>query len=612
MLASIQRPGAKGLWLLFFVASPLVITTTMAEEMEAIAENPEQQSAASNSQAETSQAPEEESADGAAARSAPQPRFNIWQYEVRGATVLPVGEIQKTLYSYLGPGLSLSTVEEAANALVALYDSKGYAAAVDIPPQDVVNGVVVLEVSEGTVSRVNVSGARYFLPSKIRDSVPSVKEGGKLQAGALQKDIARLNRRSPDLRVTPALSPGKRPGELEVDLRVYDELPVSGSLTLNDHYSAYTSKLRLSGSVSFDNLWQSLHSLTLWGLTNPEETDESKVYSLTYGLPVGERNRLSLNYIRSDSSTDTVIPTANTPGTGPASGPAVAAGDATLASLNYLIRPVFSDNTQFRLGFNYKDVEEDIIPDDASDAFQDTDTTRTPIEYFTLTGGIDHSYSGDSHRGSLGAGFTASFRELNNAEEFADKRENARRSFFILNGYFSHRWSLPADFAVQAGFSGQYTEQPLISNEQWRAGGSTSVRGYLESQELGDYGFDSTLQLETPSVLSGTDHSLLFHAFYDYGYAATKPVDRTVFLNPDGTPDPGSQTESARLASYGIGFQYQFRRLINASLDWATAARDSCATLSESEEMQGVRLCSKEGDVEDGDTRVTFNITSQF
>lgn len=536
-----------------------------------------------------------------------QPTFNIWQYEVRGVTVVDTKEVQKVLYPFLGPKRTLATVEEAANALIKLFDREGYAAAVDIPPQDVVNGLVVLQVVEGAISRVNVTGARYFLPSDIRKSVPSAQKGEVLQANTLQDEIISLNKRSGDLRVTPALSPGRRAGELEVDLRVYDELPISGSLTLNDHYSAYTTKPRLSGGLSFNNLWQEFHSVNLWGLISPEDTEEVKVYSLTYAMPVNKSNRLSLNYIKSDSTTDTLIPTANAPGTGPANGPASVAGDASIATLNYVIRPDFSDRTSFNLGINYKNVKENVTPDDTEE------TIQTPIEYFTLVGGINQGYSSGRYSGAFGLGFTASIRELNDSDQFADKRDNSRTSFFILNAYFNNRVSLPGDFALLWDFNGQYTESPLISNEQWRTGGSTSVRGYLESQELGDYGYNSSLQFETPSLISGSDHSLILHVFYDFGYAATQPVDRTVFLNPEtGEKDPDSESVDVELSSYGLGLQYQYRQVINASVDWATALKNSCDELSTAEIVEGIEYCSKEGDVERDDSRVTFNISTQF
>lgn len=531
-----------------------------------------------------------------------QPKFNIWQYEVRGASSIPAVEIQKTLYPFLGPGKSLNIVEEAAAALIELFDSNGYAAAVDIPPQDVVNGVVILQVTEGRISRLNVTGSRYFLPSDIKKEIPSAAKGNVLDTKALQEDLSELNERSSYLSVTPALSPGKRPGDLNVDLKVYDRVPATASLTLNDHYSAYTTKLRLSGSLSYQNLWQKLHSVSLWAQTNPEETDESKVFSLGYGLPLGWNNRLSFNYVKSESETDT-------PTTVATNGFFIN-GNADIFSASYMIRPDFTKRGFFTLRADYKEVEEDVTSFDESTG--EPVTIQTPIEYYLLSGDFSHYHYNDAWSGSVNFGFRSSIRSLNDADEFGDKRLNARASFFILTTRLEERYALPGDFGVRGRFEGQYSDQPLISNEQFRIGGSTSVRGYLESQELGDYGYIAALEFETPKLFGDSEHQLRAHLFYDYGRAATKPSDNTVFLLPSGEPSPGSLTDSYKLASYGAGLRYSFGREIDASVEWAHPLRDSCESLTQDEIDSGVQRCSKEPDVETGEERVTFNFSVRY
>src|SRR5690606_40821982 len=55
--------------------------------------------------------------------------------------------------------------------------------------------------------------------------------------------------------------------------------------------------------------------------------------------------------------------------------------------------------------------------------------------------------------------------------------------------------------------AGQVSGRPLISNEQFSIGGWDSVRGYYESQELGDDGVSGQFNLESPSW-----HNLLGNA----------------------------------------------------------------------------------------------------
>src|SRR6202012_4057428 len=50
---------------------------------------------------------------------------------------------------------------------------------------------------------------------------------------------------------------------------------------------------------------------------------------------------------------------------------------------------------------------------------------------------------------------------------------------------------------------GQWASEPLISNEQFGAGGVNSVRGYREGEVFGDTGWHVSLEEQTPSVVGG-------------------------------------------------------------------------------------------------------------
>ena len=147
------------------------------------------------------------------------PRFDVWEYQIQGNSVLENRTIEHTVYRFLGPGKSLADVEEARGALEKAYHQAGYQAAlVDIPEQDVKEGVVILKVQEGTVDRLRVSGAQYFSPNHIKESVPAMAEGKPLNLPRAQKELTKLAAESPDRQVTPVMKAGSTPGTIEVDL----------------------------------------------------------------------------------------------------------------------------------------------------------------------------------------------------------------------------------------------------------------------------------------------------------------------------------------------------------------------------------------------------------
>ena len=104
--------------------------------------------------------------------------FQVNEYLVRGNTLLGNIDIESSVEPFLGPGRSMNDVHAAQNALQKLYQSKGYqSVVVEVPPQQVKNGVVLLQVVENSIGRVRVEGAKYHSPQEIRDAVPALAEG---------------------------------------------------------------------------------------------------------------------------------------------------------------------------------------------------------------------------------------------------------------------------------------------------------------------------------------------------------------------------------------------------------------------------------------------------
>src|SRR3974390_1653095 len=101
--------------------------------------------------------------------SAEAEKFNIWEFRVLGNTQLSAPEIERVVYPFLGAGKLFETVEAARAALEKYYHDRGYGTVfVDIPEQDVADGVVRLRVTEGRLAHVRLTGARYMSGRIIR------------------------------------------------------------------------------------------------------------------------------------------------------------------------------------------------------------------------------------------------------------------------------------------------------------------------------------------------------------------------------------------------------------------------------------------------------------
>lgn len=475
-----------------------------------------------------------------------QPQFDLFDFQIHGNTVLDDETVEKAVYGYLGPGKTVDDVEQARQALEAAYRSAGYpTVVVSIPEQDVVDGAVTLEVTEGTIENLHITGSRYFALGRIREGVPALAAGQVPHMPDVQSQVNTLAQQSPDRNITPIFRAGSTPGKMEVELRVKDELPVHGSVEVNTRNSEMTSLTRVVGSVRYDNLWQRFHSASLQFQTSPEVSDEVEVWSGTYVMPTNwSDTRLALYGIGISSNTNL----------GVSVGGASVVGTGTIFGAR-LVKPLPAKSDfmhSLSLGFDYKNFGQSL-------ALQGQDTGNAEIGYASFVAGYDGSWQGEGRVSSLNVGAHFSVRGLgNDAKEFADKRVDATPSFLYLTGEFKHQQVLPWDFRLLARAQGQASSASLISNEQFAAGGPLSVRGYHQTQLLGDHGANLSIELYTPKLVPSAWESvqnLRILAFADWA---------GLWINDPLPPTPAF----AELASAGLGFRMQVFKHLTGELDW--------------------------------------------
>ena len=146
-------------------------------------------------------------------QAAQQSSFDLLELRVQGNTLLEKTVLEKTVYPFLGVKKTIDTVEDARTALEKVYHDQGYqTVAVDIPEQNVKNGVIYLKVVEGKVSRIRVKDSRYFDLGAIKEGVPELKEGNVPNLPKMQEQISTLSAQSVDRKITPVLRAGDTPG----------------------------------------------------------------------------------------------------------------------------------------------------------------------------------------------------------------------------------------------------------------------------------------------------------------------------------------------------------------------------------------------------------------
>lgn len=500
-------------------------------------------------------------------QSTEEPHFDILEYRVVGNTVLPALAIETAVYPMLGPNRTLSDVEAARDALERAYRDSGYLTVlVDIPQQKLKRGVVKLRVTEGAIGRLSIKGNRYYARGAIREKIPSLAAGSVPNFQDVEQELGALSRNE-NRRITPALIPGRTPGTVDAELKVEDRSPFHAEAEVNNRQSPNTEPLRLQGSVRFDNLWQREHSASLLVQTAPQEPNSLQVFSGTYVAPMGTDGFAAAVYgVYSNSDVAAV-------GTTDVIGKGAIAGARLIIPLPS--RPSFVQS--LAAGVDYKDFTDTVRL--GADSFD------TPISYVPLTLQYRMNWQRGTGTHSGNASLNGAPRGLfgNSDEEFENKRFNAHASYIYVRGGWLTEQPVMPKTVVRVRLDAQLASQPLISNEEFAAGGVDSVRGYLEAERLGDNGATASLELRRLLYAQSEAknlQNLTGVAFIDGGYLQV--LD----------PLPG-QTGHFDMASAGLGLRAKLFQHFDASVDLAVPFRDGQVT-------------SK------GDPRVHFQLTGRF
>jgi len=485
------------------------------------------------------------------------PTFDIYEYVIDGNSVLGEEIIENTMAPFLGEGKTLKDVDGARAALEDAYHKAGYLTVlVTIPEQGVDTGTVALHVTEGGVDKLRVVGAQYTLPSEIKAKVPELAEGNVPNFNKVQEQLNALNRNA-DVKVTPILRAGTLPGTVEVQLDADDQLPLHGSVEYSNRQTPNTTASRLSASLRYDNLFQRGQSLGLTIQTSPERSTDARVLAANYLIPVGSAgDAVTISGVHSRSEFASL---ANAPGLG-------LLGNSDSLGLRYATSLAAGIDYAHSLsaGLDHKRVGQDLLLSEGGGSSSLISYTPAVVSY------SGRSFDAERNSG-LDATLTAGLRGLlgNHDDAFAAKRLGASASFMALRTSVQHteslgHWSLigKLDFQLASG--------PLVSNEQFSAGGAESVRGYREGERTGDGGARISVEVRTPQWRPGgvnSDWSWTGLAFFDAARLHTQQVV---------APQPANEN----MRGTGLGMRMTAPRGLALEVDAARALVDGDGTRS--------------------------------
>jgi hemolysin activation/secretion protein len=499
--------------------------------------------------------------EAAAAPKPPERKVDIDAYDIDGNSKLDRETLESAVYPYLGPQRSREDVEAARTALEHAYQERGYqSVVVEIPPQTVTNGIVKLHVVEAPIGRVRVVGSHYYLPSVIKQQLPAFAPGQVPNLREAQTELTEVNR-LPGRRVTPTLKPGQTPGTIDVDLHVTDQLPLHASAEVNNDHSPNTDPLRTIATVHYDDLWQAGQSASFTWLRAPQNVHSGQVFSASYLAPIWDSpwNILTYGY-QSNSDVNTL------------GGTNVLGNGYTIGLRGVLQLPSFGNFAHsLNFGLDFKHFLEGVT--------LGTSGTMVNVDYWPLTAAYNLEWLTTDVEVTSSTTLVLGTRGLGSPPaEFENNRAFARANFVHLGTDITYKQQLPFESLGVIRAAAQIASEPLLSSEQFAAGGLTSVRGYLQSEVVGDDGILESSELRSPSFAKFVDSEA--HDWFDvdpmiddwriYGFADLARVWVLGAL-------PG-QTNAFTLESIGAGTRIAALGRVSGLVDVALPLRSGPST----------------------------------
>jgi hemolysin activation/secretion protein len=481
----------------------------------------------------------------------PPPRFDIERFEINANTLLSPEEVGRIVEPYTGKNKDFADIQRALEALEQAFRDLGYGVVqVLLPEQDITRGVVQFRILQPKVGKVVIEGNTHFDSANIRHSLPSVKEGETPNS----KDIARnlqITAEHPVKQTNVVLRSAASDDLVDVNIKVTDDKPWRGFLTLDNTGTSDTGYFRLGIGFQHSNVFNSDHVFTAQYVTSPTELDQVSVYGVGYRIPFYGLNS-SLDLIAGYSDVDS----------GTVQGLFNVSGKGTIGSArwNYYLPKLVDYEHKVAFGLDYRAFENQVL-------FQGTsvvpDVTVHPA---SLTySGLSRGTASELSFYASGAKNIPGGKDGDDAA-FQASRAGASADYSVFRYGFNFVRQFRNEWQTRLGFNGQYTQDPLVSGEQFGVGGPDSVRGYELRELANDRGMAAQLELYTPDLARGVglgdSYKLRLLGFFDYG--SVSRVD----------PLPG-ETTAAFIKSAGIGLRVGYRKSAVLRLDLAQILKES-------------------------------------
>ena len=464
--------------------------------------------------------------------------ITVNRFEVLGNTAFSQVELDQVLLPFTKRPITFSELLKARSLITDLYVNRGYiTSGAFIPTQDLQNGVVKIQVIEGGLEEIKITGVERLSPDYVRSRM-NIATGAPLNRDRLIQALQVLQINPLIASVSAELSAGTRAGQNVLEVRVREAKSLNAQLSLDNNRAPSVGSLRRKVQVSEANLTGLGDTLNV-GYSN---TDGSNSYDLSYTLPINPYNG-TIAFAFNNGNSNVLEKPFN-----------ILDIYANSTSYDFTFRqPIEQTPSQeIAMGFtaSYRESLTSLlkIPFPLSAGADDNGVTKIAVlrAFQEFTQRSSQSVISLRSQFSLGLGGVLG---SNVNTSFPDSR------FVSWRGQSQYVNLLAPDTFLLLRGDLQFGDRALLPSEQIGFGGQDTLRGYRQDVLLGDNGLNLSAELRMPILRIPEWEGLLQIVPF---------VDAAAVWTSSGEATSSSNT----LLGTGLGLRWRVGNTLDLRLDY--------------------------------------------
>lgn len=468
---------------------------------------------------------------------APPESFIIEQFQFEGNTAFSAEELSEELAEFVGKPIAFAQLLQAEAKITELYVDAGYInSGAIIPAQTLTDGIVTVQIIEGGIEDLKVTGTRRLRSNYVRSRL-ALAAREPLNQNKIVEALQLLVLDPRIENISADLSAGSRPELSLLEVAIAEANPFNAELFVDNGRAPSVGSFRRGIRLNHANLLGFGDTLSA-SYTN---TEGSNALDLSYSIPLNARNG-TISIGGGFTDTEVIEPPFDR---------VDITGDSRYLEFGLRQPIVQSPTKELVLGLTFarQESQTSLLGEDfplSPGADDDGETKISAIRFFQEWTGRNRSqvFAARSQF-SLGIG---AFDATVNSEP-PDGR------FFSWRGQAQLVRRLPADSLLVVRSDLQLAPRAIVPLEQFGLGGLGSIRGYRQDVLLTDNGAFASAEWRVPVLKVDKIEGVLQVAPF---------IDAGVAWNSSDRPDPDPNTA----IGVGLGLQWQMADKLRARIDW--------------------------------------------